>query len=110
MMFFDRRRRTRGHASQLEPLIVVVLGVSGSGKTTVGKQLARKLACPFYDADSFHPRSNIRKMSDGTPLTDSDREPWLERLHELLCRVEARDESAVLACSALKEAYRKRLA
>jgi gluconokinase len=85
------------------------MGVSGAGKTTVGKLLAGKLACPFYDADDFHPLSNLRKMSAGRPLNDADREPWLERLHVLLCQVETRDESAVLACSALKEAYRKKL-
>ena len=86
-------------------MIVIVMGVSGSGKTTIGKALAEKKNIPFYDADDFHPPDNISKMASGTPLTDEDREPWLKLLSAKL--VEWGD--AVLACSALKEAYRERL-
>ena len=84
-------------------MIVVLMGVSGCGKSTVGPMLAARLACPFLDADEFHPPANVAKMAAGTPLTDADRRPWLEllngKLHER--------ENAVLACSALKEAYRQ---
>ena len=91
-------------------MIVVVMGVSGSGKTTVGRLLAQRLECEFLDADDFHPSSNVAKMAAGVPLEDADRWPWLERLNEELRRREARGHRAVLACSALKQAYRDRLA
>lgn len=90
--------------------IIIVTGVAGSGKTTIGVALAQCLGCPFYDADDFHPPSNIAKMARGEPLDDADRLPWLERLHQLLCRLKEENQSAVLACSALKEIYRRRLA
>jgi gluconokinase len=90
-------------------VILVLMGVSGIGKTTVGKILAQKLACSFYDADDFHPPANLVKMSRDVPLTDADRAPWLDRLHALLSDLEARNERSVLACSALKEAYRRQL-
>lgn len=87
----------------------VVLGVSGSGKTTLGKLLAKRLGLAFYDADDFHPPANIDKMSRGEALDDLDRYPWLETLAgKLLAWHEA--GGAVLACSALKEKYRKLLA
>ena len=82
------------------------MGVSGSGKTTIGEKLARALGLPFYDADNFHPRSNIKKMSAGIPLTDQDRLPWLEELSKNL-GLWNNGAGAVLACSALKEEYRK---
>jgi gluconokinase len=91
-------------------VIVVVMGVSGSGKSTVGEALARKLGWPFLDADAFHPPENVAKMASGTPLTDDDRWPWLDRIAAELGQILARGESAVLACSALKQAYRDRLA
>jgi len=91
-------------------MIVVLMGVSGSGKTTIGSALARQLGWPFLDGDDFHPPQNVAKMSSGTPLTDEDRWPWLDQLNEELRSREARGESAVLACSALKQAYRDRLA
>lgn len=82
----------------------IIAGVSGSGKTTVGKLLANQLSIPFYDADDFHPASNIQKMKSGKPLNDADRMPWLFQLNDLL---KENRPSCVLACSALKESYRK---
>ena len=90
-------------------MIVIVFGVSGAGKTTVGKLLAEDLSWRFYEADDFHPRANIEKMHSGHPLTDEDRWPWLERLREQIARSLAAKENAVLACSALKRAYREHL-
>jgi len=86
------------------------MGVSGCGKTTVGRALAQALGWPFLDADDFHPRANVEKMRAGTPLTDDDRWPWLDRLTEEMTAIAARGGSAVLGCSALKQAYRDRLA
>ena len=90
-------------------MIVIVFGVSGAGKTTIGRLLAEQLGWRFYEADDFHPRGNIEKMRSGHPLTDEDRWPWLERLREQITRSLAAKENAVLACSALKRAYRERL-
>ncbi len=90
--------------------IIILTGVSGSGKTTVGRALARRLGYPFYEGDDFHPPQNIAKMAGGIPLDDADRAPWLDSLHALIAGIAARGESAVLACSALKEKYRERLA
>jgi gluconokinase len=90
-------------------VIVIVFGVSGAGKTTIGKLLARELGWHFLEADDFHPAANIEKMHAGQPLTDEDRKPWLERLREQIERSLATGENAVLACSALKRAYRDRL-
>ena len=90
-------------------MIVIVVGVSGAGKTTIGKLLAEELGWQFYEADDFHPRANIEKMRSGRPLTDEDRWPWLERLREQITRSLASREDAVLACSALKRAYREGL-
>jgi gluconokinase len=83
--------------------------VSGAGKTTVGKLLACKLGWHFLEADDFHPAANIEKMRSGHPLTDEDRWPWLEQLRQQIERSLAAGENAVLACSALKRAYRDRL-
>ena len=88
-------------------MIVIVFGVSGAGKTTVGKLLAEDLSWRFYEADDFQPRANIEKMRSGRPLTDEDRWPWLKLLREQITRSLA--ANAVLACSALKRAYRQRL-
>jgi gluconokinase len=86
-------------------MIVVLMGVSGVGKTTLGKRLARRLAWPFIDADDYHPSANVAKMAAGVPLTDEDRWPWLDALNHRL-----RDErDAIVACSALKQSYRERL-
>ncbi|WP_434149207.1 gluconokinase [Methylocaldum gracile subsp. desertum] len=90
--------------------IVVLLGVSGSGKSTIGQRLAERLRWPFFDGDDFHPVQNIEKMARGQPLTDADREPWLDRLAELIETSVATGRSAVIACSALRHSYRKRLA
>ena len=87
-------------------MIVIVLGVSGAGKTTVGKLLACKLGWHFLEADDFHPAANVEKMRSGHSLTDEDRWPWLERLREQIERSLAAGENAVLACSALKRKYR----
>ena len=90
-------------------MIVVVFGVSGAGKTTVGKLLAEQMGWHFYEADDFHSRANIDKMQRGVPLTDEDRWPWLEKLRGVIEQCLAANENAVLACSALKRAYRDRL-
>ncbi len=91
-------------------MIVVLMGVSGSGKSTVGKLLSERLGWPLLDADDFHPPANIEKMRSGIALTDEDRWPWLDRLNGLLRDKVANGESALLACSALKQKYRDRLA
>jgi gluconokinase len=90
-------------------VIVIVFGVSGAGKTTIGKRLARELDWKFYEADDFHSRNNVAKMRRGIPLTDEDRWPWLESLRELIERCLDAREDAVLACSALKKKYRRHL-
>jgi gluconokinase len=90
-------------------VIVIVFGVSGAGKTTIGKLLAQQLGWRFYEADDFHSEANIDKLRRGIPLTDEDRWPWLENLRQLIKRSLEAGENAVLACSALKRAYRKRL-
>ncbi len=84
--------------------IFFIMGVSGSGKSTVGKSLAEALSLPFFDGDDFHPESNIAKMSGGLPLDDQDRRPWLETLNELGKKYSK--TGAVIACSALKKNYR----
>lgn len=88
------------------PRHVVVMGVSGTGKTTVGEELARRLDVTFIEGDSLHPKSNIAKMSAGQPLDDDDRRPWLETLNRLLAFHHADGVSTVLTCSALRRAYR----
>lgn len=93
----------------MNPSFLIVIGVSGSGKSSVGKSLAGHLGWNFYDADDFHPPENIAKMADGIPLDDSDRAPWLASLHELVLSSLKADRPAVLACSALKERYRRQL-
>lgn len=85
------------------------MGVSGSGKTTLGRLLSQRLGWDFYDADDFHPAENIAKMARGQPLTDADREPWLDRLRDLIAACKATNHPGALACSALKQKYRRRL-
>ncbi|XVS61153.1 gluconokinase [Actinosynnema sp. CA-299493] len=89
-----------------EPTCVVVMGVSGSGKSTVARLLADRLDVPMAEADEFHPAANIGKMSAGTPLTDADRAPWLAAIRDWITGCAAAGESAVVTCSALKRAYR----
>lgn len=91
------------------PRIIIVMGVSGSGKTEVGRALADALRAGFYDADGFHPPENVAKMSAGSPLTDADRQPWFDRLDRDVIRSCPPGETRVLACSALKRTYRDRL-
>ena len=90
-------------------MFILVMGVTGSGKTTIGTLLAAAMGWPFYDADDFHSPNNIRKMASGVPLTDEDRGPWLEELRELISGHNKRGQNGVLACSALKDAYRRTL-
>ena len=85
---------------------VVVMGVSGAGKSTVGKIIAANLGCPFRDADSFHPPANIEKMSRGEPLTDDDRWPWLQAIAAWIAEHRAAGTTCVVTCSALKRVYR----
>jgi len=90
-------------------MVVLLMGVTASGKTTVGRLLGAALGYPFYDADDFHPPANVDKMRRGIPLTDADRRPWLETLRDLVRRSLAENRDVVLACSALKDAYRRYL-
>lgn len=87
-------------------MFILIMGVTGCGKTTIGKLLSVQLGWPFYDADDFHSAENVRKMASGIPLTDEDRRPWLEKLHKLVADHDEGAENGVLACSALKNAYR----
>jgi len=91
-------------------MIVLLMGVSGCGKTVVGAALAEALGWPFLDGDDFHPPANVVKMASGTPLVDADRWPWLDRLSSEMGAILARGGNAIVACSALKQAYRDRLA
>ena len=93
--------------SDTEPRAVILMGVSGSCKSSVGASLALRLECPFLDADDFHPAANVEKMKRGIPLNDEDRMPWLARLHDELEHRLGSGASVVLGCSALKESYRK---
>jgi gluconokinase len=93
-----------------EPVIIILMGVAGAGKTTVGRILARELGWPFYDGDDFHLPGNVAKMRRGIPLADADRAPWLAALRRLIDGLAGERRSAVIACSALKRAYRDRLA
>jgi gluconokinase len=90
-------------------MIVIVMGVTGTGKTTVGKRLAEALKWDFSDADSFHPQANIEKMRRGIPLDEGDRMPWLMALQQAIDGWLQSDKNVVLACSALKAAYRQAL-
>jgi gluconokinase len=92
-----------------EPHAIILMGVAGSGKTAVGSQVARRLGWTFLDADDFHPAANVEKMKRGIPLDDNDRAPWLKRMHAELRRQLSENHSVLLACSALKAAYRDTL-
>jgi gluconokinase len=91
------------------PLVIVLMGVSGSGKSTTGAALSRRLGWPFRDADSFHPQANVEKMRRGTPLTDEDRAPWLAAIAQWIDERCEAGEHGIVSCSALKRAYRNRI-
>ena len=90
-------------------MVIVIMGVAGSGKTTIGQALAAELHWPFRDADEFHPPANIAKMSAGIPLNDTDRSPWLAAIRAYIDETLAAGKSAIVTCSALKEVYREKL-
>jgi gluconokinase len=94
---------------RLEPVVVVLMGVSGCGKSTAGKGLAQALGWPFRDADSFHPPANIDKMSRGVPLEDADRWPWLSAIAQWIDAQREAGAPGIVSCSALKSAYRERI-
>lgn len=87
-------------------MVIVLMGVTGSGKTTVGELLGQQLGWAYYDADDFHPAANVRKMASGTPLADEDRWPWLETLSAAIGQWLRAEQGAILGCSALKQSYR----
>ena len=88
-------------------MFIVLMGVTGSGKTTIGRKLAESLGWKYFDADDFHSATNVGKMRRGLPLNDQDRKPWLESLRRLIQNSLANNEPAILACSALKQSYRE---
>ena len=90
-------------------MVLVLMGVSGSGKTAVGSKLADELGWRFHEGDDVHPEANVQKMARGIPLSDADRRPWLDALHEQIAQHLREGTHAIVACSALKEAYRQRL-
>ncbi|MFM2621800.1 gluconokinase [Vibrio owensii] len=88
---------------------IVVMGVSSSGKSTIGEYLANRLNAKFLDGDDLHPKENVLKMASGQPLTDHDRAPWLKRVNDAIFSVEIKEEKMVLVCSALKKQYRDQI-
>jgi len=101
-------RRGTGQGNR-RAMIIILMGVSGSGKSTVGRLLADRLGWAFHDGDDLHPAENVRKMAAGTPLTDHDRGPWLARIGGVMRECDKAGRHAVLACSALRAAYRDEL-
>jgi gluconokinase len=93
-------------AAHNRPLVVVVMGVSGSGKTTVARLLAAKAGWQYQEGDALHPRENVEKMKGGTPLTDADRLPWLNKIAQKIDQWRSQGQSGVVTCSALKRSYR----
>jgi carbohydrate kinase (thermoresistant glucokinase family) len=98
-----------GPGSIVQPFILVVMGVSGAGKSTLATALAEALKVPFQEGDALHPPANVAKMAAGEPLSDEDRAPWLARIREWIDTQLAQGRSGIIACSALKRAYRDRL-
>lgn len=90
-------------------MIIILMGVTGSGKSTAGRKLAESVGWKYFDADDFFSAANVAKMKSGVPLNDDDRKPWLESLQRLIQESLTNDQSAVLACSALKQSYREML-
>lgn len=90
-------------------MFIILMGVSGCGKTTIGEMIGKVLDVPYYEGDEYHPPENVNKMAQGIPLTDKDREGWLDSLSQLIRAKLDKDESGVLSCSALKQKYRDRL-
>ena len=88
---------------------IIVMGVSGCGKSTIGEGIARKLHAKFIDGDDLHPKANIQKMANGIPLNDDDRAPWLERIRDAAYSIENKNEIGVIVCSALKKQYREQI-
>ncbi len=103
------RWRSRPAAGYVLGMIIVIMGIAGCGKTTVGQHLAAALGWPFFDGDDFHPAANVVKMASGQALDDGDRAPWLARLRQLIDELGEAGTSAVIACSALRQGYRERL-
>lgn len=101
------RENPHSRSTTESPRVFIIMGVSGAGKTLIGTMLAERLRCPFFDADNYHSEANRGKMAAGTPLTDDDRMPWLYTLRGLIEEERRRSGRLVLACSALKHAYRK---
>ncbi len=99
----------RDHTTTHRTRVVILMGVSGSGKTTIGQLLAKDLNWRFYEEDDFHPKANVEKMSRGIALTDEDRASWLTALEHLIQDLIGKRQSAVITCSALKQTYRDRL-
>ncbi|MEX2346710.1 MAG: gluconokinase [Balneolaceae bacterium] len=87
-------------------MILILMGVSGCGKTVIGNLLSKKLGLPFFDGDEFHPGSNIKKMESGRPLTDNDRLPWLNHIADKMEHLDEQNQGGIFACSALKKTYR----
>ncbi|KAF5198287.1 Gluconokinase [Thalictrum thalictroides] len=103
----DSIKNNNSEDDDVAPLAIVIMGVSGSGKSTVGNMLAKNKGCSFLDADDFHPNANKEKMSKGIPLSDEDRIPWLERLSDLLRENIVNCKTVILGCSALQNKYRE---
>jgi gluconokinase len=100
---------SRSNQPQIMAVAIVLMGVSGSGKTTIGKALSAQLGWPFFEGDQFHSPENVDKMAKGIPLTDQDRAPWLAALHDLIAGHLRAGTNMILACSALKARYRQQL-